>query len=48
MKQKHTKKCEICGKEISVVIVGKNDTERLCVQCLVATYPALRGLVGML
>ena len=48
MKNKRKKVCSICGKPISVIIKGKEQTEKLCVHCLVANYPALKELAGVL
>lgn len=44
MKNQAPNKCQICGRPITVIIRGKNDTEKLCSQCLVAHYPALKEL----
>ena len=44
MKKKTTHKCQICGRPITVIISGKNTTEKLCLHCLVDAYPALREL----
>jgi hypothetical protein len=44
MKKQTGNKCQICGKRITVIIRGKNGTEKLCPQCLVTHYPALKEL----
>ena len=44
MKKQTKNTCQICGKRITVIIRGKNGTEKLCSQCLVANYPALKEL----
>lgn len=44
MKGQNPPKCQICGRPITVIIRGKNDTEKLCSQCLVSHYPALKEL----
>ncbi len=44
MKKQTGNRCQICGKRITVIIRGKNGTEKLCSQCLAAHYPALREL----
>lgn len=44
MKKQTQNKCQICGRRITVIIRGKNGTEKLCAQCLVAHYPVLKEL----
>ncbi len=44
MKTKRKNTCSICGQPLSVIIGGKNGTEKLCSRCLVANYPALKVL----
>ena len=44
MKKHRENTCEICGKNSSVVISGRNIIERFCSRCLVAVYPALKEL----
>jgi hypothetical protein len=44
MKKRKTDTCQICGRPITVIIRGGNTTEKLCLHCLVASYPALRPL----
>jgi NMD protein affecting ribosome stability and mRNA decay len=44
MKKKTRNTCQICGRPITVIIRGENTTEKLCLRCLVASYPALREL----
>jgi len=44
MKKQRKNVCEVCGRPLSVILGGKNDIEKLCLRCLVATYPALKKL----
>ena len=44
MKKQTKNKCQVCGKRITVIIRGKSGTEKLCSQCLLANYPALKEL----
>jgi hypothetical protein len=44
MKKQAANKCQICGKRITVIIRGKNGSEKLCSHCLIANYPALKEL----
>jgi hypothetical protein len=44
MKKKTTNTCQICGRPLTVIIRDKRKTEKLCLRCLVAAYPALREL----
>ena len=44
MKKLTKNTCQVCGRRITVIIRGKNGTEKLCSQCLVAHYPALKEL----
>ena len=48
MKGKQKNVCSICGKPTSVIIKGKEQTEKLCVHCLVTHYPVLKELTGVL
>jgi hypothetical protein len=48
MKKQTRKKCETCSRPITVIIRGKNGTEKLCSQCLVVHYPALRELTKVI
>ncbi|MHB9027732.1 MAG: hypothetical protein ACYC9O_03075 [Candidatus Latescibacterota bacterium] len=44
MKKPTPNKCQICGRPIMVIIRGKSDSEKLCTQCLISHYPALKEL----
>ena len=48
MKKQTGKKCEVCRRPIIVIIRGKDGTEKLCSQCLVVHYPALRELTRVI
>jgi len=41
MKRKRKQTCELCGRPLSIVIGSGSCVERLCLKCLVTTYPAL-------
>lgn len=45
MKTKKRTTCELCGREIAIINGGVNQTERLCLHCLIAAYPVLKPLI---
>jgi len=48
MKRYRKNTCEICGKNLDIVLSGKGEVERLCLRCLVTMYPSLKDLAKLL
>ncbi len=44
MKEQTKNICQLCGKARTIIISNKYNNERLCLQCLVSTYPVLKEL----
>ena len=48
MKKQRKEVCGVCGRPLSVIISGKDDREKLCLRCLVTSYPTLKVLEKVL